>query len=310
MSTISLPDGVTLDLGEIIGRGSSGVVHRGTLHARGGDREVAVKMLGAGSSARQQHSFLKEIEKSSVIGSRCDGVVKIYGVLQHAGQTCMVMKLYQHSLADRLERDGKQPLKEALGYAAQIARALKSVHSQGVAVLDLKPANLLFDEDGVLNISDFGISRVEDLTMTATATAAGGRGTPAYMAAEQHDPGTYGLPGPAADIWALGCVLLELVTGSKPWTGVSPLQIQMQVAMKGNSPPIPADVTKPIADILNRCFVVQQEGRARAAELLHMIDSAVEDPAALGTVSFCFSYASNGASRVEEAKKELEARGH
>jgi serine/threonine protein kinase len=112
--------------------------------------------------------------------------------------------LYNGSLADWLAKDGKPPLKTAaLGQIAQIARALKSVHAQGAAVLDLKPANLLFDEDGALNISDFGIAYVADMTMTtSSATAAAGKGTPAYMAPEQHDPHLeYGLPGPAADIF-------------------------------------------------------------------------------------------------------------
>jgi hypothetical protein len=72
---VALPNGATVTLGGVIGRGGSGVVHRGVLHGRGGDQEVALKMLGVGSTDRQQRSFLREIEKSQIISSRCDGVV-------------------------------------------------------------------------------------------------------------------------------------------------------------------------------------------------------------------------------------------
>ena len=93
-----------------------------------------------------------------------------------------------------------------MGYASQVARALRSVHAQSASVLDLKPANLLLDEAGALHISDFGISKVADLTMGGTATGAGGgKGTPVYMAPEQHDEEDFGEPGAKADIWALGC---------------------------------------------------------------------------------------------------------
>ena len=128
MSALSIPEGWTLDIGEEIGRGGCGVVHRGTLHrCSAGDEEVAVKMLWKGASDIQQRSFMKEIEKSQIISNRCNGVVKIYGLLRQANQACMVMKLYNGSLADRLAEDGKPPLKETLTIAAQIARALKAV---------------------------------------------------------------------------------------------------------------------------------------------------------------------------------------
>ena len=307
---LAMPDGSTVEVGVVFGRGASGVVHRGVMHTRGGDEEVAVKMLGAGSSDKAQRSFLREIQKAQSLGANCLGVAITYGSMQHNGQACMVMKLYSGSLAERLERDGALQLKDVLRFAGQIARALKSVHSHGAAVLDLKPANLLFDEDDSLNVADFGISHVADLTMAATATTAGGKGTPVYMPPEQHDPDEHGLPGPASDIWAFACVLLEMITGKIPWAGMRPTQIQMQVAVKGKSPLIPADVPQPIADVLNRCFVTAQEGRISAAELVQLLESVAANPACGGSISFCFSYASAGANRVEEAKAELEARGH
>ena len=90
---IMLPAGVRLEVhAEVVGRGGSGVVHAGTLHDRGGSKKVAVKMLGAGASAKQQSDFVTEIRKSLIIAARCEGVVLTYGALEHGGRTALVRK--------------------------------------------------------------------------------------------------------------------------------------------------------------------------------------------------------------------------
>ena len=308
---IDLPDGVTIVLTRVIGRGGSGVVHEAVLRERGGERTVAVKMLGRGSTDKQQRAFLKEIQKAMIIGSRCHGVVKTYGSLLHDGQCCLIMKLYQDSLAQRLDLGGKLSLREALRYIIQIARALKSVHAEGAAVLDLKPANLLFDEDGFLNIADFGISLVSDLTMTNhTTNNGGGKGTPIYSAfcrlsintvtaaacvcvvsagpvvtnltfvsvisavgPELHDPDEYGKPTAKADVWALACVFLEMLTGEPVWKGVS------------------ARFVPPPAARLKRWHV----GRVSTGGH-HLFDCVVSPPA--GATCLCSSAAQHGLSRT------------
>ena len=88
---IMLPAGVRLEVhAEVVGRGGSGVVHTGTLHDRGGSKKVAVKMLGAGASAKQQSDFVKEIRKSLIVAARCEGVVLTYGALELGGRTALV----------------------------------------------------------------------------------------------------------------------------------------------------------------------------------------------------------------------------
>eukprot|EP01051_Picozoa_sp_SAG22_P007250 SAG22_NODE_503_length_9694_cov_13.573736_6_plen_274_part_00 len=196
---LDIGGGARVDVGELIGRGGSGVVHRGLLHrADGTESAVAVKKLGAAATAKDREKFLKEIRKSVLIAEQCEGVVKTLGALEHDGETCLIMQLYDGSLADLLE-GGQLPVEQSLRYGVQVARALASVHRQGHAVLDLKPGNLLFD-GGSLYIGDFGISQVAEVTMTTMATNAGGAGTPAYMAPEQHDRRSFGDPGPAADV--------------------------------------------------------------------------------------------------------------
>jgi len=135
-----------MDVGEVIRRGGSGIVHEGVLIERSGPREVAVKFLGAGATDKEQTSFLKEIKKNQLIGSRCEGVCITYGALIHEGRTCLVMKRYGESLGQRIPIGGLA-MEDTLRYAQQTLRALVSLHEHDVVVLDLKPANLLFDDD-------------------------------------------------------------------------------------------------------------------------------------------------------------------
>jgi serine/threonine protein kinase len=273
MSSILLPDGVAVNVGEEIGRGGAGFVCRGVLHERTGDRVVAIKMIGRGASDKQQQQFLKEIRKSQIIAERCEGVVAACGALVHDGQTCLIMKLYQCSLAQRLEAQGAMPPKQVLRYAVQIVRALKSVHEHGAVVLDLKPANLLFDEHDFLYISDFGISHLAEVTLTTmAASAAAGAGAPMrYMAPEQFDRDAYGRPGPAADMWGLACVLIEMLKGKPPWSGMRQVEIMMQVAMKGKAPAIPDGLPHGLGELLRLCFATQPDQRLTAGDALGML---------------------------------------
>jgi hypothetical protein len=307
---IALADGERVDIAELIGRGGCGVVHRGVLHrADGTHEEVAVKKLGAGATQRDQEKFLKEIRKSILIAQNCEGVVVTHGALQHSGETCLIMQLYDGSLAQLLQNGNKLPELTALRYGIQIARALTSVHKQGVAVLDLKPANLLFDGE-LLYIGDFGISKVAEVTMPTMATHAGAAGTPAFMAAEQHDPDEYGLPGPPADIWAWGGVMLQMLTGEAPWAGLGPRQIWTQVAMKRKAPAIPAGLPPTLAAILSDCFTTEPGQRIDSEQLLERLLSLSDETASDARMSLCFSYATLTDYRVEEAKSGLEAMGH
>jgi hypothetical protein len=140
-----LPGGGRLELGEVIGRGSSGVVHRAVLRqADGSARPAAAKLLGPGATARQQEAFLAEIKKTVAVGARCSGVVVPIGAMQLDGQVptrstvrcvmmfdggvrvtarasarqvCLLMELYEGSLAGKLDvAGGALPLELALGY--------------------------------------------------------------------------------------------------------------------------------------------------------------------------------------------------
>ena len=164
-----LNNGTMVQLGELIGRGAFGVVHRAVLTEKAVKRDVAVKMLGAGATERELGKFMSEILKCIEISKRCDGTARTYGAHIHDGQLMMVMKLYKGSMQGRLEH-GKLALEQVVNYTQQILRGLVSLHENGVAVLDLKPANLLFDDHDKLVIADFGISSLVLMTTTAAAT--------------------------------------------------------------------------------------------------------------------------------------------
>ena len=198
-------------------------------------------------------------------GDNCDGTVTTYGATQHEGQTCLIMDLYEGSLDDKLESDGKLSLSATYDYCGQILAALTSLHKHGAAVLDLKPANLLFKGEKVY-ISDFGISSVAGMTLTSQTKEPGSAtgGTLAYMAPEQHDPATYGKPGTAADMWAWGCVVLELWTGEGVWKGKTPSEILTEVLIKKRHPEIPAGLPPTLVAILERCFCTDAAQRIRS----------------------------------------------
>ena len=111
-------------------------------------------------------------------------------------------------------------------------------------------------------------------------------------------------------------MLIEMLSGTPPWAGMRMPEIMMQVAMKRQTPAIPDGVPQSVVTLLARCFVHDPAGRISAAELLEQLlqleqlEPATAPKPLAGSISFCFSYASKGNARMEEAKAELEARGH
>ena len=138
------------------------------------------------------------------------------------------MRLYKGSLHGHLDErrspDGTacvRPLvhTEVAAFAAQILEGLAQLYVEGIVAQDLKPSNLLMDEREQLVIADFGLAAVLSATTAATAqsTTGAGGGTPVYKAPEQHDPDGFGKISPKTDMWAFGCVVIELLTGFPPW---------------------------------------------------------------------------------------------
>ncbi|MGW2082987.1 protein kinase domain-containing protein [Streptomyces sp. NPDC001939] len=199
---------------ELIGRGGMGEVWKA--HDLESRAFVAVKLLLAEAGDEQAIArFRREARIGSLIPH--PGVVPVYEAGQDAGQPFIVMELLEGSdLGALLARTpGGLPLQEAVDLALEISEVLAVAHEAGVVHRDLKPANLFREADGRVRICDFGIARAADSTTGLTVTGLA-FGTPGYMAPEQWRGAQVDA---RCDLYAFGCVLYTLLTGSPPFSG-------------------------------------------------------------------------------------------
>ena len=194
-----------------LGRGGMGVVFRARQKKL--NRLVALKMLTGHYGAEEMTRFLAEAETAA--GLHHTNIVQIYEVGEDKGAPFFSMEYVESgSLADRL-RTGMMPPREAAQLLISVARALHFAHQNGVVHRDMKPANVLLDPDGVPKVTDFGIAK--RLKSESALTLSGAViGTPTYMAPEQAK-GTSRDVGAAADVYALGAILYEMLSGRPPF---------------------------------------------------------------------------------------------
>ena len=218
-----LPAKASFSLGERIGSGTVGVVFRATSPDL--DHPVAVKLLHP--SVAGDPNVVSRFEREISLMERLDHphIVRHYGGGYLDGQLFYAMQLLDHgTLKDRIQQGGPLPWPQAAACAVQIASALQHAHNHGIVHRDLKPSNLFFDEQGNLVLGDFGIARdtyaadISDSGMTV--------GTYAYMSPEQITADE--MVGPAADLYSLGCVMMEMLTGRPPFWGANFAQIWQQ----------------------------------------------------------------------------------
>lgn len=208
-------------LGERLGVGGMGIVYKATNEENG--KVVALKVLSPTVSGNQQVSARFEREMAILKKLRHPHIVQYLGGGRSGGQQFFVMEYVPGGSVERLiKKKGKVPWEEALPILRQVAQALEYAHANGVIHRDLKPANLLFTANGErVKLGDFGIARDGD----ATALTAAGKtvGTYAYMAPEQIS----GKPGISrrTDLYALGCVAFEMLTGRPPFIAETPAEM-------------------------------------------------------------------------------------
>jgi dienelactone hydrolase len=212
-----------------LGSGGMGVVYRARDLKL--DRTVALKFLSShlGMSDHERKRFAREAKASSALDHPNIGVVfDIDGTPD--GQTFIVMAYYagetmKHKIASH------PPLDQSIGLVIQVAQGLAKAHSEGIIHRDIKPSNIIVTTDGVPKIIDFGLAVVSNATLTIPATATG---TPAYMSPEQ----ALGEVADArTDLWALGVMLYEILTGMLPFRGSSTTAILFEVVHQDPTPP-------------------------------------------------------------------------
>jgi len=257
------------ELLEEIGRGGMGVVFKA--RQRDLDRVVAVKTILAGRLAGQEHvrRFLAEARAAARI--RHPGVVQVHEVGQTLGHHFFAMEYIDgESLADRTARvPGGVEVDEAVRLIREVARAVHHLHQHGIVHRDLKPSNILIDAQGQARVSDFGLARAaadEDAPATTTGVIAG---TPSYMSPEQA-AGRRDEVGPASDIYSLGAVLYELLTGRPPFREETPMDTVLMVISR--DPPLPRRLRPGIPCALERivlkCLAKQPSARYPSAAAL------------------------------------------
>jgi len=228
---------------ERLGEGGMGVVWKA--RQDGLNRLVAVKCLRSPGTASSEALARFRREAESVARLRHAHIVQIYEIGEHEGEPYLVLEYVGGgSLAQKLA-DGPLPPDLAAGLVETLARAMHHAHEQGIVHRDLKPSNILLDENGSPKISDFGLAKQFDQDGAHTQTGAI-LGTPSYMSPEQASAGetpalwNAGVSpaiGPAADIYALGAILYETLTGRPPFRGSTLLDTLAQVREREPVPP-------------------------------------------------------------------------
>ncbi len=250
-----------------LGRGGMGIVYLAVQrHLR---RSVAVKMLPSDQPADPLDVARFFSEAEAVAAVKHPHVVQIYEFALHDSHPFMAMEyLPGESLSAKLRHQTRRMTgEESATLLEKLARAVQAAHEQGIVHRDLKPGNVLFDASGEPRVTDFGLAKRVTSNLTQTMEISG---TPAYMAPEQAS-GRTKHAGPAADIYALGAILYECLTGSAPFeqVGTDPWPVLNRVIHEPPTPPSQlAEVPIDLELICLRCLEKAPQDRYPTAAAL------------------------------------------
>jgi serine/threonine-protein kinase len=257
-ATAALPDVRGYAVEGLLGHGGMGVVYKAR-HLRL-NRPVALKMLLAGIHARPQEleRFLREAEAAA--GLRHPNIVQVHDVGDVDGRPYFTMEFVAGgSLTQRLAGTPLPP-RRAAALLVTVAEAIHVAHQHGIVHRDLKPSNILLTPDGTPKITDFGLARRleggDGLTLSGAVV-----GTPGYMAPEQARGDTRAV-GPAADVYALGTILYECLTGRPPFKAATAAETVQQVISQDPVPPSRLNLKLP-RDLETICLKCLQKDPGR-----------------------------------------------
>jgi serine/threonine-protein kinase len=242
-------------------------------------RDVAIKIL------KQEYlgdpGFLERFRTEARLAAMVnhEGIANVFDYGEDSGSAYLVMELVPgESLAKILEREKAISPERVLDIIAQTARALQAAHESGMVHRDIKPGNLLITPDNHVKITDFGIARVADqVSLTATGQV---MGTVQYLAPEQATgKGSSG----STDIYSLGIVAYEAVSGRRPFTGATQMDIAM-AQINEPPPPLPEELDPRVADLIMQCLKKKPfERPANALALAIAAEGLMQNPRHRGT---------------------------
>jgi TolB-like protein/Tfp pilus assembly protein PilF len=265
---------------EELGRGGMGVVYKALDNEL--NRVVALKMIKPELSGDPEmvRQFKRELILSSEIAH--ENVVRIHDLGEAQGVKYISMRyIAGTSLRDLLRSAGRLTVDRTVSIAKQVCHALVAAHGKGVIHRDLKPQNVMIDRNGVVYVMDFGLAR--SLGAMEITTRGMIVGTPDYMSPEQ----AQGRPANAgSDIYSLGCIMYELVTGGKPLQGDT-LEVVLQKHIAER--PIPpskrnSQIPKSLEDVILRCLEKEPARRYRSAsDLCEALDTVTGEMSTTAT---------------------------
>jgi serine/threonine protein kinase len=275
---------------EYVDSGGQGDVFRAR-HVRL-DRFVALKMLR--DAVARDAIQLARFHREGKLSARLDhpNIIRVYDFEDHDGRLYITMEFAESgSLKSRLADHGPLPPHDAAKLLLTLARALDYAHAQGIVHRDVKPSNVLFTGDGTAKIADFGLAKRLDHQSTEVTRPHAIMGTANYMAPEQA-AGKLSQIGPATDVYALGAILYECLTGRPPFEGESWLETLDMVRFRSVTPPtrhcpgVPAELERLCLRCLNKAVGDRYaSARALAADLTRFLSgealaeaSAAEPP--------------------------------
>src|SRR5438477_5977034 len=203
------------ELLEEIGRGGQGVVYRA--HQKSLNRTVALKVIGLGHWATQAHLKRFRLEAEAAASLEHPGIVPIHEVGERDGTCYFSMGFIEGDQLDEIAKSEVMPVRCAAELIAKVARIVHYAHEHHILHRDIKPGNILLDQKGEPHLTDFGLARLVETESTVTRTMEV-LGTPSYMAPEQA-AGNNAAISNVTDVYGLGAVLYQLLTGQPPFAG-------------------------------------------------------------------------------------------
>ncbi len=297
-------------LGKCLGTGGFGAVYKGKYKGM----DVAVKKLpsfvklSSGQDDGGQAAYealIREIKLASKFD--CDRLVKVYGACtDDKNKCCLIMELMNGgNLYQRIHDRNRRRITyiEILQIVNDIAEGLAYLHPF-VIHRDLKPQNILMDEEGRAKIADFGISKVKDPSKSYLTQMTAENGTPMYMSPEQMNGGKV---DEKVDVYALGCIMNEMWTRRQPWKNTNHFfQIILKVAVNGDRPWMDPETPEPLKRLIKKCWHQDPHQRPSCAEILRRTDILIREELekwdTLRTSEF--SSTSKSSSRVSKISSE------
>ena len=259
---------------EVIGTGGMAVVYKARCNRL--NRLVAIKALKQELSQDEEFRRRFYAESQAVAMLSHPNIVSVYDVAHSDGLDYIVMELIDGiTLKQYMEQKGQLNWREALHFATQIAKALEHAHSRGIVHRDIKPHNIMILKDGSIKVADFGIARIGSAQNTLTREALG---SVHYISPEQAKGGHVDC---RSDLYSLGVVMYEMLTGRTPYDGETPVSVAIQHINGGATPPseLVEGIPRGIEQITMHAMEVNPDDRyASATEMLHDMEEFRKNP--------------------------------